>query len=94
MFRTQRRIGATLYFTLTFLAQLLLVAVVVRERLGNPTRFIMLGVNAVALIIGVISLIIDATTSWHDQIEDAIEWQLALLVHAWFICYYYWMKSR
>ena len=86
VWRLQRRIGTILFFSFTFLAQLLLAAglrsvpVTVHRRAANTARWMLTGCT-VMLVIGIFSVLVQAVSEdWHDAIEDAIEWQLALLL--------------
>ena len=89
VFRLQRRIGVILYFTLTYLAQLLLVARLWRHNhRAAPVRLMF--VNCIVLlIIGSSSLFTDLLTEWHDDVEDAYEWTLALLLDFYFLVSYW-----
>ena len=100
LWRLQRRIGTVLFFSFTFLAQLLL---------ATQLRFTPASVNAAAegigrwmlrlcvlmLFIGIFSVIVQALDeTWHDAIEDAVEWQLALLLQINFLlCAFLWRGS-
>ena len=44
----------------------------------------MIGINALALGTGILTLFLDALLADYDAIEDAFEWILALQVHVWF----------
>lgn len=92
LFRRQRQIGATVYFTFTYLAQLLLVAWLFRfrptEGKSNLWLYTMFAFCIACLSIGIVSLLIDAYTHWHDNVEDAIEWILALLIDLNFLVFY------
>ncbi|MFP6808048.1 MAG: hypothetical protein VB957_12860 [Pseudomonadales bacterium] len=93
-FRIQRRIGVILYFTLTYLAQLLLVTDLWRRGFRSQSVQLMFAFCAACLGIGLMSLAIDMLTDWHDDIEDAIEWILALLMHLYIIaCYWAWRAT-
>jgi len=80
--RLQRRIGVILYFTLTYLAQLLLAA-----RLKGTDAIVtwQLYLVAMVLVIGLVTLILDATLSNYDDYEDAFEWVIALCIHVNFL---------
>ena len=43
----------------------------------------------VLLIIGLSSLFTDLLTDWHDDVEDAYEWTLALLLDFYFLMSYW-----
>ena len=96
--RLQRRIGTILFFSFTFLAQLLLAAELRRMPAagtttgdGVPARAAvygraMLRTCFLMLCIGLCSVIIQAISDpWHDTVEDAIEWALALLLQLNFL---------
>jgi len=102
--RLQRRIGTILFFSFTFLAQLLLAASLARlvsqgdgqalHRIHRAGRW-MLRLCLLMLALGVGSVIIQALSeAWHDAIEDALEWQLALLLQGNFaICAGLWRAN-
>jgi hypothetical protein len=96
--RLQRKIGTILFFSFTFLAQLLLAAELRRMPLaaiaeggGDVHRAAvygraMLRTCFLMLCIGVLSVVIQAISEpWHDAVEDAIEWGLALLLQVNFL---------
>ena len=97
--RLQRKIGTILFFSFTFLAQLLFAAELRRYGIGDDLRARdqiqrigrwMLRVCALMLALGIGSVIVDLLNdSWHDAIEDALEWQLALLLQLNF-CFGAW----
>ncbi len=92
LFRLQRRIGVILYFTLTYLAQLMGVSWLWQNGYrGLPVR-IMLSLCILCLVIGVSSLSAEIMTTWHDQVEDAVEWILALILMLYFIVSYWAWK--
>jgi hypothetical protein len=89
--RTQRKIGTVLFFSFTFLAQLLFADALRRQSTtpgdatGRTARRI-LRVCVLMLTIGIGSVF----SEWlnepvHDEIEDAIEWILALLLQLNFL---------
>jgi hypothetical protein len=96
--RLQRKIGTILFFSFTFLAQLLLAAelrripaagmAVAGREAARAASFghAMLRTCFLMLCIGVLSVIIQAISEpWHDAVEDAIEWSLALLLQVNFL---------
>ena len=89
--RLQRRIGTVLFFAFTFLAQLLLAASLLELGDGLHVRAPvtgrwMLRLCLLMLAIGMLSVTVQAISdTWHDSIEDAIEWQLALLLQLNFL---------
>lgn len=90
-----RRIGITLFFSLTFLTQLLFLA---RSKPCTntvtslqTTVFIWQRRSAVALLlIGLTTVILDATYARYDEIEDAFEWVMMLFIVGQF-CSHYWL---
>jgi hypothetical protein len=93
--RLQRRIGTILFFSFTFLAQLLLAAslrnfdepryAIRAERLTTIGLW-MLRICVLMLALGILSVIVQSISEdWHDAIEDALEWQLALLLQLNFL---------
>jgi hypothetical protein len=98
--RMQRRTGAVLFFSFTFLAQLLLVAQLrwLRRHLPRvpaalPTAML---VNCITLLLlGVLTVILDAWDgTWYDTVEDAFEWVLALLLQVNFLFgYLLWRRA-
>lgn len=93
--RLQRKIGTILFFSFTFLAQLLLAASLRSsarpETGGDPERLRdigrwMLRLCVLMLALGVGSVVIQSISeAWHDAIEYALEWQLALLLQLNFL---------
>jgi hypothetical protein len=89
--RLQRRIGTVLFFSFTYLAQLLLAARLLRAAVPLHPRALstgrwMLRVCLLMLCIGIASVIVQLIDArWHDAVEDAIEWQLALLLQLNFL---------
>lgn len=103
VWRLQRRVGTILFFSFTFLAQLLLAAQLLGvtsdaggDNRARSTGTWMLRICLVMLCVGVFSVIIQAISEdWHDAIEDAIEWQLALLLQANFLfCTRLWWRNN
>jgi hypothetical protein len=86
--RLQRRIGIILYFTLTYLCQLLLVWRMGRLHIENQTRHWLLGLCVATLSIGLATLVMDMQMEDYDNYEDAFEWILALMVHLYFLVIY------
>ena len=83
--RLQRRIGIILYFTLTYLPQLLVVWRIGRLLPSEKTRNLLLGLSTTALAVGITTVALDILIADYDEYEDAFEWILALLVHLWFL---------
>lgn len=100
LWRTQRRVGTILFFSLTYLSQLLLAAQLWRlppaiNKHAAPVARWMLRLCVLMLCIGVGSVVIRALDPiWHDAIEDAVEWQLALLLQLNFLfCALLWRRG-
>ena len=89
LFRLQRRIGIILYFALTYLSQLLLVIWLLRKKYRNLATRLMFTITCLLLVIGLSSIAIDLMTDWHDEVEDAYEWVMALLIHIFYIVSYW-----
>jgi hypothetical protein len=90
-----RRTGIVLFFSLTFLAQLLFLYQLGRagERVTPLQRNIFGWQKAMAatlLGIGITTVILDLTYSDYDSIEDAFEWVMMLFIVAQF-CSHYWL---
>ena len=86
-----RRIGITLSFAFTFLAQLLYTRFLGQRSKSShdPLTFgwsrFLLGLITALLIIGILSVVLDAALGErYDDYEDAFEWILALLLNSWF----------
>lgn len=97
----QRRIGTTLFFSFTFLAQLLLVLQLrkMRECLPNlPQRLptAMLRICQLLLVLGVLTVVLDAwDEDWYDSVEDAFEWVLSALLQSNFLLgYFVWRHAH
>ena len=98
VWRTQRKIGTILFFSFTFLAQLLLAACLRDGGAGEAAARVgrrLLRVCLLMLCLGVFSVIVQGISeAWHDAIEDAIEWQLALLLQLNFLlCTPLWWRT-
>lgn len=88
-FRLQRKVGVTIYFTFTYLAQLLLT-----YRSGiliavDKSRTIQLFLNYSVLAIGISTLFLDLLLDKYEDYEDAFEWNMALLIHLYFLVNWY-----
>lgn len=90
-FRRMRRIGVTLAFALTFLAQLLatqLFGQVARNSVNLPLlahqqRLLTLLLSLLG--VGIVSVMLDAMLGdAYDEVEDAFEWVMALMLNLWF----------
>jgi hypothetical protein len=83
LFRLQRRIGVIVYFTFTALAELLLLRCVLRlpHRVASGIHRVQFALILAVLAIGILSLILGQTMTDYETVEDAIEWNMALLIH-------------
>jgi hypothetical protein len=95
----QRRIGTVLFFSFTFIAQLLLVAQLrqLRQSLPalQPIGDWMLAICIVLLMLGLLTVLLDAwNEQWYETVEDAFEWCLSLLLQINFLLgYYLWRRA-
>jgi hypothetical protein len=83
--RLQRRVGVILYFTLTYLAQLVLVWRMGKVILEEPSRTWLLALCVTTLSIGITTVFLSVFMENYQEYEDAFEWILALLVHLYFL---------
>ncbi len=86
-YRFLRRYGVTVFFGFGFLAQLGFMHLAVRqERLPRRLSIGMTSVCVVMLALGVVSVASTFVLSdaAHDRVENALEWQLGLLLVIWF----------
>lgn len=98
-YRFLRRYGVVVYFGFGFLAQLLFLRLAKRqEKLMVGLGAVMLGICAAMLALGVGNVIAglvvtDAVSK--DHWENALEWQLGLLLVAWFVLQaVLWKRAR
>jgi hypothetical protein len=90
----QRRVGTVLFFSFTYLAQLLLARQLLLLRAQLPSlvpRLLesMLGVCVVLLAVGLLTVVIDAwDADYYETVEDAFEWVLSLLLQLNFLLGY------
>lgn len=84
-FRVTRRVGVILYFTLTYFCQLQIVYQFRRLTLPLSGAHWQMGLLLVILVLGVTTLIWDAALPHYDRVEDAFEWNIALLLHINFL---------
>jgi len=84
----QRRIGVVLFFSFTFLAQLLWLAQLRNIELPSvrPLLRLMWLLCISLLCTGVLTVLFEAwNEDWYDTIEDAFEWVLALMLQLNFL---------
>ena len=96
----QRRAGAVLFFSFTYLAQLLLLTQIGRlgERRPPLRRWLLPGMwllCVLLLLLGILTVLLDAWDGeWYDTVEDAFEWWLALLLQLNFLLgYLLWRQA-
>ena len=84
-YQLQRRIGITIYFGFTFIAQRLLTWCLSRGARVMKTGQWQLGLCAVLLGIGLLTLVLGQATDNFGNYEDAFEWVLALLLQSYYL---------
>jgi hypothetical protein len=96
----QRRIGTVLFFSFTYLAQLLLAGQLLRLRGQLPQTvprllIAMLVLCAILLGAGLLTVILDAWDEvFYESVEDAFEWVLTLLLQSNFLLgYFTWREA-
>ncbi|MDV2078438.1 hypothetical protein [Marinobacter xestospongiae] len=92
-FHSLRRTGVVLYFSLTFLAELLLSAALVRLPGPRVRGRRLLALCGLMLVLGLLSVVLQwLVHPLYDRIEDAFEWWFALLInlHAFGVAYLWW----
>jgi hypothetical protein len=96
----QRRIGTVLFFSFTFISQLLLLIQLrqLQPQLAQVPRSLLqaMWLVCVALLcLGLLTLLLDAwNEAWYDTVEDAFEWGLSLLLQSNFLLgYFVWCKA-
>ena len=97
---TQRRVGTVLFFSFTYIAQLLLVRQLYElrnllPRLPSCVLHIMLSVSITLLILGLMTVGLAAwDKSWYKTVEDAFEWNMTLLLQGNFLLVYFvWRRA-
>ncbi len=96
--RTQRRVGTILFFSFTFLSQLLMLA---QLRALRPPGVrpglvtLMWCVCGLLLLLGLLTVILDAwDEAFYESVEDAFEWNLSLLLQSNFLLgYFVWRQA-
>lgn len=88
IYRFLRRYGVVAYFASSYLAQLVFLRQLRRHALAKPALLrVMLTICLAMLMLGVINALIGtfAGESLKDRLENALEWQLGLLLVMWFL---------
>ncbi|MBC7184534.1 MAG: hypothetical protein H5U30_13305 [Marinobacter sp.] len=95
-FNLIRRTGVVLYFSLTFICELLVSAGLRSHPLWRHTGMRLLNLCQITLGVGILSVILEGVVpEFHDTREDAFEWVLAFLINAhalWLALL--WRRSR
>lgn len=95
-FNLIRRIGVVLYFSLTFICELLISGALARHPQWVQTGRKLMNLCLLTLGVGILSVIIDGVApEFHDTKDDAFEWVLAALIniHALWLALL-WRKNR
>lgn len=92
-FQLSRRIGIILYFTLTYLCQLLIASKLIRVFPHVPALRLQQGLLGLILLVGLLTLALDGLMNDYDSVEDSFEWIIALLLHANFLVAAVFWKS-
>lgn len=80
-FHLMRRIGVVFAFALTYLGQLLISANLLKTQWHSWGKYLLM-LSAFTLGIGIFTIILDLVlTDFWDSVEDAFEWNIALLVN-------------
>ncbi len=97
IYRFLRRYGVVAYFASSYLAQLVFLRQLRRHALAKPALIrAMLAICLAMLMLGVINALIGAFAgeSLKDRLENALEWQLGLLLVMWFVAQaWLWRRS-
>lgn len=81
-FNLTRRIGVVLYFSFTYLCQLLVSACLLNHPRWHASGLRLLRLCQLTLAVGILSVILTAVVpDWYSQKDDAFEWVLALLIN-------------
>lgn len=96
--RAQRRVGTILFFSFTFISQLLLLAQLRRlQPAGVKPGLLraMWGICFGLLAAGLLTVLLDAwDEAWYETVEDAFEWVLTLLLQSNFLLgYFVWRQA-
>ncbi|MBO6850711.1 MAG: hypothetical protein JJ867_09640 [Marinobacter sp.] len=95
-FHLMRRVGVVLYFSLTFICQLLISAGLRSHPLWRHTGSRLLNLCQLTLVVGILSVILNGVVpDFYSRKDYAFEWILALLInlHALWLAWL-WRKSR
>ena len=87
VYNFMRRFGIYGYFAGTIVAQLA-VSLALRRSVGRISRgwqWLMLACCTLPFVMGIVNLALKALLTNSDPLENAIEWQVALLMQVWFV---------
>lgn len=88
-FARQRRIGTVLFFSFTYIGQLLLVAQLLGIRPYNVPLVLLRGMLALCVILlvtGILTVVLNAwDETYYSTVEDAFEWVLTLMLQGNFL---------
>lgn len=97
---TQRRVGTILFYSFTFLAQLLFLAQlrVLHSRIPGVSKgllTIMWASCIILLLTGLLTVVLDGwNEAWYETVEDAFEWILSLMLQSNFLLgYFVWRQA-
>lgn len=94
----QRRVGTVLFFSFTFLAQLLLLAQLRQLRPLRVSQGLLRAMWLICialLLIGLLTVVLNAwDEAWYETVEDAFEWVLSLILQSNFLLgYLVWRQA-
>lgn len=95
---TQRRVGTILFYSFTFLAQLLFLSQLRQlapPGVGKKLLRLMWAVCIILLLTGLLTVALDAwDEAWYETVEDAFEWILSLMLQSNFLLgYLVWRQA-
>lgn len=88
-----RRIGIIFYFAFTYLCQLLIIYQLYQLRVHLWGLRTQLQLSVLVLGLGLLTVVLDLILDNYDDMEDAFEWNLALLVHGNFLLNWWGWRS-
>ena len=94
----QRRVGTVLFYSFTFLAQLLFVSQLGYLKLQGVSKGLLrtMWVICIGLLLtGLLTVALDAwDEAWYETVEDAFEWVLTLMLQSNFLLgYFVWRQA-
>lgn len=96
--RSQRRVGTILFFSFTFLAQLLMLAQLSSLQPAKVSKWPLTAMRTLLvtlLLLGLLTVVLDAwDEQYYESVEDAFEWVLSLLLQGNFLLgYIVWRQA-